>query len=160
MDVRLRVLGEFGVDGVEPIRLGSRKARTLLKVLALARGRPVSVDRLVDVLWPQGAPARPEDQVAVLVSRLRAVLGHHRLPRRDAGYALVADWLDLDALAELSEEARRRLRAGAYASARAAAEAGLVLARGPLLPDEAEAEWVAADRAAAERLIAALRQAA
>ena len=34
----VRVLGEFGVDGLEPAALGSRKARTVLRLLALGRG--------------------------------------------------------------------------------------------------------------------------
>src|SRR4051812_46726700 len=96
--LRARVLGEFVLEGVEPRRLGSRKARTLLKVLALARGRPVAVDALADCVWPETAPARPAEQVGVLVSRLRAVLGAGRLPRSGAGYTLRLDWLDLEAL--------------------------------------------------------------
>ncbi len=32
----VRVLGDFGVDGVEPQALGSRKARLALRLLALA----------------------------------------------------------------------------------------------------------------------------
>ena len=34
----VRVLGDFGVDGVEPQTLGSRKARQALHVLALGQG--------------------------------------------------------------------------------------------------------------------------
>ena len=83
MDVRVHVLGEFEVEGFGAGQLGSRKARTLLKVLALARGKPVTVDHLIDCLWPEdeAAPSRPDEQVSVLVSRLRAVLGSERLPR-------------------------------------------------------------------------------
>src|SRR4051794_34790342 len=100
MDVRARVLGEFEIEGLAPRQLGSRKARTLLKILALAHGRPVAVDRLVECLWPneESAPSRPDEQVAVLVSRVRAVLGPERLLRTDGGYALLYDWLDLEAL--------------------------------------------------------------
>jgi DNA-binding SARP family transcriptional activator len=159
MDVRVRVLGEFEVEGCASHQLGSRKARTLLKLLALARGRPVAVDRLIECLWPddEAAPSRPDEQVAVLVSRLRAVLGPGRLERTNAGYILVCDWLDLRTLEELAAAAARRLSAGSYALARAAAEAGLALARGQLLADEPEASWVTGERAAAERLIAELR---
>src|SRR4051794_13816730 len=90
MDVRVRVLGSFEVEGLAPRELGSRKARTLLKVLAIARGRPVSVGQLIERLWPDedGAPSRPDEQVAVLVSRLRGVLGSERLVRTDAGHSL------------------------------------------------------------------------
>src|SRR5438093_9107281 len=159
MDVRVRVLGEFEIEGLAPSQLGSRKSRTLLKILAVARGRPVAVDRLIEHLWPddEAAPSRPEEQVAVLVSRLRAVLGSERLLRTDAGYKLVSDWLDLDALQELTEAATRRLATGSYALARTAAEAGLALVRGPLLADEADATWATGERAAADRLIAEAR---
>jgi DNA-binding SARP family transcriptional activator len=160
MQVRVRVLGAFEVEGIEPRRLGSKKARTLLTRLALARGQPVSADALIECLWPDALPAAPEDQLSVLVSRLRAVLGAARLPRRGAGYALLADWLDLDALAEMVAEAGRRLDAGSVALARAAAEAALQVARGPLLADEPVASWAAAERASAERLVAAARHVA
>jgi DNA-binding SARP family transcriptional activator len=156
--LRVRVLGGLEVEGIDPGLLGSRKARRLLKVLALARGRPVTVDALVDCLWPVDAPNRPADQVRVLVSRLRGVLGADRLPRSDAGYALVVDWLDLDALADLVDEAGRRAGTGSFGLARAAASAALALGRGPLLPDEMDAPWAEADRAAAERLTAAARR--
>lgn len=159
MDVRVRVLGSFEVEGLAPQRLGSRKARTLLKVLAMARGRPVAVHELIERLWPddEAAPGRPDEQVAVLVSRLRAVLGSDRLIRTPAGHSLRYDWLDLDALGELAAEATRRLSAGSFALAGAAAEAALALVRGPLLADEADAAWVIGERTAAERVIAETR---
>ena len=49
--VRVRILGDLEVEGCEPAQLGRRQVRTLLKVLALGQGRPVSVDRIVDCLW-------------------------------------------------------------------------------------------------------------
>jgi DNA-binding SARP family transcriptional activator len=159
-DLQVRVLGEFEVEGIDPRRLGSRKARTLLKVLALARGQPVPVDRLVDCLWPEAPPARPSEQVAVLVSRLRAVLGGDRLPRTGGGYALVVDRLDVDAAAELAAEAEQRLEAGDTVLARAACSAALALLRGPLLADEPDAEWAAPARTAAARLESSVRRTA
>jgi len=36
----VRVLSDFGVDGVEPQAFGSRKARLALQLLALGGGRP------------------------------------------------------------------------------------------------------------------------
>ena len=151
--LRVRLLGPFEIEGVESQRLGSRKARTLLKILALARGRPVAVDFLVECLWPEGMPAQPAAQVAVLVSRLRAVLGTDRLVRSDTGYALVADWLDVEAVGQLGEEAARRLSTGSHVLARTAANAALSLVRGALLEDEPDAPWAEPDRAAAARLV-------
>ena len=56
----VRVLGDFGVDGIEPQALGSRKARLALHLLALAEGQVVPSDVLVDALWADAPPARPE----------------------------------------------------------------------------------------------------
>ncbi|MCA1824166.1 MAG: BTAD domain-containing putative transcriptional regulator [Mycobacteriales bacterium] len=155
--LRIRLLGGLEIEGVEQRALGSRKARLLLKVLALARGAMVPTDVLVDRLWGEDPPARPGDQVSVLVSRLRNVLGATRLPRGDGGYTLVVDWLDVDELARLVAEADRRLNAGGATAALAAAAAAVALVRGPLLPDEPDAEWVEAERAAALRLAARAR---
>ena len=159
--LRVRTLGEFAIDQVDLSQIRSRKARTAVKVLALARGRPVSVDRLVECLWPDDArPREPEREVAVNLSRARSVLGRDRIVRSDAGYHLLTDWLDLDVLDELADEARRRLSVGDHAAARTAAAAGLALARGPLLADEGDAPWVEIDRAVAQRTTAMLRQVA
>lgn len=151
-ELRVRLLGGIAVDGLASHEVGSRKGRALLGALALARGRPTPVDRLVEALWPDRLPARPADQVGVLVSRLRAVLGADRLERTPGGYALAYDWLDLEAVEDLVEEAAARLPT-APAAARAAALAALALVRGPLLPD-VDGEWLAPERAAAERLVA------
>jgi DNA-binding SARP family transcriptional activator len=152
----VRVLGGFAVDGVPPGELGSRKARTLLKVLALARGAPVSVDRLADVLWADDLPGRPADQVGVLVSRLRRVLGADRLTRSETGYRLATDWLDIDEVARLAARAREALAEGRVGAARTTADTALSLVRGPLLPEE-PGEWAAAERAAADAVIARAR---
>ena len=53
----------------------SRKARTLLALLAVERQQRVPVERIVDVLWDGQPPATAERTVASLVSRLRGALG-------------------------------------------------------------------------------------
>ncbi|HEY2428872.1 MAG TPA: BTAD domain-containing putative transcriptional regulator, partial [Acidimicrobiales bacterium] len=158
--LRVRLLGDLQVDGCDPATLGRRQGRSLLKALALSHGRPVPVDRLAECLWGEDPPARSADQIAVLVSRLRGVIGSDRIRRTDAGYTLTLDWLDLDALEEYVNEAEVRLAAGAAAAARAAAGAGLALARGPLLGDEADARWANAERARTLRLVARLHHVA
>jgi DNA-binding SARP family transcriptional activator len=154
--LRVHLLGGLEVEGVDSRELGSRKARTLLKLLALARGAPVPAERLAEELWGDHQPARPRDQVGVLVSRLRSLLGTERITRNDVGYALHADWLDVEELEARVEEAAARLAAGQPTSARATAKAALDLARGPLLPEE-DAEWIDLERAAADRLLAQAR---
>lgn len=65
------------VDGIalSGHALGSRKARTVLALLIVRRGRLLSVDEIADVLWPSSAPAEPAANVATLVSRLRRRVG-------------------------------------------------------------------------------------
>ncbi len=154
--VRIRLLGGFAVDGVDEKALGTRKARLLLKRLAVATGRPVPSEELAAAVWPDALPKRPADQVSVLVSRLRGVLGAERLPRSDAGYSLAADWFDLVELERRVAELEERLRSGENASALAAAHAALTLASGGLLPEE-DGDWVDEARPAVERLVARAR---
>ncbi len=158
--VRVRLLGELEVEGFESSRFGRRQVRTLLKILALHHDQPVGLDRLIDCLWGESPPERASDQVLVLVSRLRGVLGADRLGHTDAGYRLMVDWLDVDALREYAVEADSRLATGAAGAARAAAAAGLSLVRGPLLADEPDAWWADVERSTIDRLVARLRQAA
>lgn len=155
--VRARLLGGLVVEGLAERDLGSRKGRALLKVLAVARGAPVSRDLIAEVLWGDDQPAQPAEQVGVLVSRLRSVLGPDRITRTDAGYALVYDWLDVDELSNLSAAAGAALAEGRTAAARATAEAALRLVRGPLLPDE-DGPWVEAERAAVAAAVSHARQ--
>jgi DNA-binding SARP family transcriptional activator len=73
--VELRLAGTFRVvrGGTELTdgEIGSRKSRTLLKLLAVEWPGLVPVDRIVDVLRPTERPAAPGQNVATLVSRLR-----------------------------------------------------------------------------------------
>jgi DNA-binding SARP family transcriptional activator len=125
--LRLTVLGGLAVEGVERYQLGSRRARELLRELALARGRPVAADVLAEVLWGEEQPSDPHAQVAVLVSRLRRVLGPERILLADAGYSLRYDWLDLEAAEALAADADGRLVRGRFASALASARSALAL---------------------------------
>lgn len=129
-----------------------------MKVLALGRGAPIAADKVVEALWPgDDVPAKPVEQVGVLVSRLRSVLGAERLSRTDAGWALAVDWLDVVELEERVDEAAARLAAGNPGAARAAARAALTLVRGELLADEPDPVWAEADRAAVARAVARAR---
>lgn len=154
--LRVTVLGGFTVQGMEERALGTRKARLLLKRLAVAAGRAVPTDELAAAVWGAELPRNPSDQVSVLVSRLRGVLGPNRLPRSDAGYCLAADWFDVVELDRSAGEIEDRLRSGETAAALAAAHIALELAGGTLLPEE-DGDWVDSVRPAAERLVARAR---
>lgn len=158
-ELAVRVLGELTVDAVEVARL-DKKTRSLLLLLALARGGPVPLDAAVDALWGDAPPSHPSDQVAVLASRVRRLLGRDRVQHTEQGYRLRADWIDLTELDVVVHEAERRLDAGETSMAASAARAALALLRGPVPPVRAEAAWAVAERAAAERLVQRARRVA
>jgi DNA-binding SARP family transcriptional activator len=139
------------VDGVEPQALGSRKARLALHLLALADGQAVAADVLIDALWGSELPARPEDQLAVLMSRLRSVLGRDRIEHRDQGYLLHRDWLDAAELAALTREVEARREAGHLMGAVAAARVALSLIQGGG-PQPLPGEWAQLRQTGLERL--------
>jgi hypothetical protein len=87
-NLRVRLLGEFQIEGCAPARLGRRQLRTLIKILALHHGQPVSTDRLVDYLWGDHPPPGAIDQISVLVSRARSVVGTDRIQRTDRAYLM------------------------------------------------------------------------
>ena len=96
---RLRVLGplEVLVDGTW-LSPGGRGA-ALLALLAADAGATLPVDRLADALWPGAGPKDPANAVQILVSRLRARLGHDLVETRPAGYRLAVPDEELDAVA-------------------------------------------------------------
>jgi DNA-binding SARP family transcriptional activator len=156
--LRVRLFGTLEIEGMDPGELGRRQVRSLLRMLALDAGRPVSVETLVGWMWGALPPVRAAEQIGVLVSRLRACVGADRVGRSDAGYALHADWTDVAALEEYAREAQRRLDGRALSAARAAASAGLALLRGPLLADEPDAWWAEPARARADALAGQLAE--
>ena len=98
-EIEFRVLGpvEAVLDG-STLPLGGGRQRTLLALLLLERGGPVTADRLVDDLWAGRPPAGATVTLPTYVSRLRARLGsqaviegsstccvqpHHLRARRD-----------------------------------------------------------------------------
>lgn len=77
-DVEIRTMGRFEVvvDGelVPTSEWGSKRARTLLKRLVVARGWPVTRDELFEVLWPGEASDRLGARLSVQLSAVRRIL--------------------------------------------------------------------------------------
>ncbi|MDD7934089.1 ATP-binding protein [Actinomycetospora straminea] len=132
----VRVLGAIEVDGA-PVR--SARVRRLLALLALEPGRVVPVDRLVDDVWPDGAPEHGEAALHSLVARARRVVGATALATRPPGYALelAPDALDATAAAGLQERARAAVDAHDRASL---LDEALALWRGPAFAEFADEE--------------------
>ena len=156
--VRLRLSSTLGVDtaggSLTGRQLGSRKARTLLALLASARGRAVGTDRIVDAVWHDEPPADPAANVATLVSRLRRVVGPDLVAGLPGSYALGGTWsLDLVEAEHWCAQAANRVAAGEHAVAESAAAAAQeLLGSGPALPDEADDDWVVQVRREADAL--------
>ena len=56
--MRVRVLGSMEVRDPDPVRLGGPTQRRTLGMLLVNAGRTVSIDQLVDGIWPDGDTAR------------------------------------------------------------------------------------------------------
>jgi DNA-binding SARP family transcriptional activator/tetratricopeptide (TPR) repeat protein len=125
--LRVHVLGDLSIDGFDRKALGSRKARHLLRELALARGRPLSTDSIAESLWGDELPQDPAAQVAVLVSRLRGIVGTGHITHGDNGYTLHYQWLDVEAAERLTGDAEHRLARERYGAALSAARGALAL---------------------------------
>jgi DNA-binding SARP family transcriptional activator/tRNA A-37 threonylcarbamoyl transferase component Bud32/energy-coupling factor transporter ATP-binding protein EcfA2 len=139
--MRFRVLGPLAVqrDG-EPVAVGGPQQRRLLALLIIERPSPVSVDRIVDVLWPDDdAPDGAPRSVKTYVSRLRAALGPGCVVTDAAGYRLDGDGstCDADDFERLVAEASRALPDRAVPLY----EEALGLWRGPALGEFASEWW-------------------
>ncbi|MCE7011421.1 tetratricopeptide repeat protein [Kibdelosporangium philippinense] len=95
--VAFRVLGplEVTVDG-RAVALGGRKPRMLLATLLLDPNRTVSVDTLIDVLWPDSPPRSAVANVRTYAHALRTGIGD-RVCTRPGGYqvTIASDELDM-----------------------------------------------------------------
>jgi DNA-binding SARP family transcriptional activator len=78
----IQTLGGFRVlRGGEPVPVTawrSRKARDLVKILVARRGRPVTREALISLLWPRERTGRVGNRLSVALSTARAVLGSQR----------------------------------------------------------------------------------
>ncbi|MFC7534210.1 BTAD domain-containing putative transcriptional regulator [Actinoplanes sp. GCM10030250] len=94
--VRFEVLGPVRMStGDGEISLAP-KPRALLAVLLAARGRPVTAERLLAELWPDGAPSTATATLQMHVSALRKVAGE-RMRTAPGGYQLDLTGATLDA---------------------------------------------------------------
>ena len=131
------------------------KRRAALARLALAEGRTVTVNQLVDTLWPEEAPESGRQALHSLVSRLRSQLGPagDQLVTTPAGYRLDlgADGLDMALARALLRRAQTELEHDPSAAYAHLLEAD-GLWRGPALVEFADLEPIAAAAVEAEQL--------
>jgi DNA-binding SARP family transcriptional activator len=75
----------------------SRQARTLVKILAARRGRPLTRAYVCELLWPDDDPLKTGHRLSVLLTTVRGVLDPERAwpPERYVAADLTGIWLDL-----------------------------------------------------------------
>ena len=133
MAAEVRVLGPvalFGDDGA--VSLPAKHAR-LLAALAIADGRALGIDELIEAVWDGAAPVSARKLVQVYVSQLRKTLpAGSAITTRGSAYAidLGPEALDAKRFERLVDEARDAGRTGNAALALSLVEQGLALWRG------------------------------
>jgi DNA-binding SARP family transcriptional activator len=136
--LEVRLLGPLEVTSQgREVQVGGPKPRALLAALALEPGRVVSVDRLLESLWPGDPPDTAAHAVQVYVSQLRKALGEDVISTTPPGYAFELDpeSVDVHRFLRLASEGRETLAAGDATGASSVLRDALALWRGPALAD-------------------------
>ncbi|MGC7101397.1 BTAD domain-containing putative transcriptional regulator [Amycolatopsis lurida] len=97
--MEFRILGPLTIyDGARRLEVGTPRTRALLAILLTTPNQLVSIDRLIDELWPDDPPPDARTLIHSYVSRLRRVSGTtaRRLVTRKPGYLLRVDEQELD----------------------------------------------------------------
>ena len=146
--MQFRILGSLeAVAGGATADLGPPKQRALLAILLLHVGEIVSIDRLIDALWPEQPPRTAAHSIQIYVSELRKALapldaGEH-IVTRQPGYQLLAaqDSIDAGQFERLVDEGLQQLHGGDRAGGTILLRSALALWRGPALSDFAYEEF-------------------
>lgn len=150
--IQVRMLGEFslrcGENIVSDTGNRSKKVWVLLACLLTNKDRPVSQQKLTELLWGEDASStNPENALRITLHRLRALLdglwpgaGRELIVRKDGGYcwnSQVSMELDCDRFEELCRKGGEPagFRLDRYLEA-------LSLYRGEFLPRQASETWV------------------
>jgi len=153
-NVSVTLLGGFGaaVDGA-PVADSSwrlKKARELVKLLALAPGHRLHREQAMDVLWGDRAPAAASNNLNQAVHVARRALDARAITVRDDVLSLTAE-VDVERFALAAADARQVRTVDAYRTA-------LSLYRGELLPENRYDDWAVGPREELEELASELTQ--
>ena len=146
--MEFRVLGSLAAaaEGVEA-DLGPPKQRALLAILLLHPGQIVPVDRLISLLWGEGAPRTALHSVEIYVSGLRRALealgASDVILTRPPGYLLDAERASIDAwrFERLVHDGARLLESGDADGGRATLRTALTMWQGTPLAEFAYEEF-------------------
>lgn len=139
--MRFRLLGPLAVetdDGL--IDLGPPKQKAVLAVLLLHANDIVPTERIIDLVWGEGAPRTAEHSVQIYISDLRKILSNGRaalIETRPPGYVLNVPIDAVDALRFQAtvREALTAVRGGDVGAARSTLERALDIWQGAPLTD-------------------------
>lgn len=153
-DIIVTLLGGFSaaVDGVPvPERVWRlKKARELVKLLALAPDHRLHREQVMDVLWRDRVPAAAANNLHQAVHVARRALDRDAIEVRDEVLFLAAD-VDVDRLELAAADARRMGTVAAY-------RAALAIYGGELLPENRYDDWTADRRGELAELVAGLAE--
>ncbi len=153
-DVNVSLLGGFSaeVNGVAVPATAWRlkKARELVKLLALAPGHRLHREQAMDVLWRDLGPAAAANNLHQAVHVARRTLDAEAIELRDEVLSLTAD-IDVDRFELAAADARRLETPGAY-------RAAVALYTGELLPENRYDDWAETRREELSTLAAELEE--
>lgn len=159
--MHFRLLGPLQVvHAGATVDVGGPKQRTVLALLLLARGRVVSVDRLIDAVWGDEPPASATASLQVYISNLRRALRDGSpvaspIVRQPPGYYLdvpAADAVDVTVFAAGCARAAAAVGRAWWTEALTVADETLALWRGDLLSDLGDQDWVTQEAARVREL--------
>jgi DNA-binding SARP family transcriptional activator/tetratricopeptide (TPR) repeat protein len=153
--VDFRILGPVEVvSGGHRVAIEGRRTRVLLAMLLVWRNQTVSLDALIDGLWPQGPPSSAKSTLHAYISRLRSALatagplaGNERINRKPPGYELrtLDGEVDADRFERMLAVAEAAMRERRFASASSTLRDALMLVRGPVLGECRDDPFVQAE---------------
>ena len=146
--IEVRLMGPLQVrrtDGtlVHPREWRTGKTVDLLRLLALRSGQAVSVDEILEALWPDVDDHKGRGSLRNALGQLRKLLGQHVIERRPDGILLRDAWVDTVALVGLATEARHHTRDGRLALAVRVAREADALHLGEVRTHDPDALWAA-----------------
>jgi DNA-binding SARP family transcriptional activator len=159
--IRIRLVGSFTVQGQLGGPAPTGRGERLLKLLAVHHDQIVGTSIIIEALWGDEPPAGAARNIAVLVSRLRRVIGRDAIAGDARGYKLVTGQhltLDLAEGEALLRTAEHELATQSYGLASlAAARTESTLAVAPVLADEEDNAWIVGARSRVARKLRTAR---
>jgi len=155
--LHIQLLGSFTVlrDGepIPPSAWRNQQTRTVLKVLLARRGRIVTSDQLLEILWPDDDPDTARRRLHVRISQLRRALDSDKpsayVLTVEGGYTFNPDagcWIDVLEFEAHARWGRRCQESGALAEAITAYETAHALYRDDFLAEDLYEDWTFAER--------------